>query len=207
MDKPLEGCVAVVTGAARNIGRAIALALAGDGARLVVNARSSAKDAESVAAEIRERRRLKLRKRLARFDQIGMHRVGKSRHDAGSAQRVAHHGPTSRSVFRKRDGARRAEHGLPDDTRPHPDQLAENLADVGSRDEVARRPENPLSAIITERLVPEASRHVRLDRHRTIALDALLDQPPERRIAVRARIVAQADTFAGASGCRADQTM
>ncbi len=55
MDKPLEGCVAVVTGAARNIGRAIALALAGDGARLVVNARSSAKDAESVAAEIRER--------------------------------------------------------------------------------------------------------------------------------------------------------
>jgi 3-oxoacyl-[acyl-carrier protein] reductase len=51
--KPLEGKVAVVTGSARNIGRAIALGMAQDGARVVVNARSSQQDAESVAAEIR----------------------------------------------------------------------------------------------------------------------------------------------------------
>ncbi|HUT49749.1 MAG TPA: 3-oxoacyl-ACP reductase FabG [Alphaproteobacteria bacterium] len=49
---PLSGKVAIVTGAARNIGRAIALALAGDGAAVVINARSAAKDAEAVAAEV-----------------------------------------------------------------------------------------------------------------------------------------------------------
>jgi 3-oxoacyl-[acyl-carrier protein] reductase len=54
MTKPLEGKVAVVTGSARNIGRAIALGLAADGATLVVNARSSRDEVEKVAAEIRE---------------------------------------------------------------------------------------------------------------------------------------------------------
>lgn len=49
----LEGRVAIVTGAARNIGRAIALELAREGAAVVVNARNSLAEAESVAAEIR----------------------------------------------------------------------------------------------------------------------------------------------------------
>jgi 3-oxoacyl-[acyl-carrier protein] reductase len=53
MSRPLEGKVAVVTGAARNIGRAIALALAGDGARLIVHARSSQGDLDRLATEIR----------------------------------------------------------------------------------------------------------------------------------------------------------
>jgi 3-oxoacyl-[acyl-carrier protein] reductase len=48
----MEGRVALVTGAARNIGRAIALALADAGAAVVVNARSSREEAEAVAAEI-----------------------------------------------------------------------------------------------------------------------------------------------------------
>jgi 3-oxoacyl-[acyl-carrier protein] reductase len=50
---PLSGKVALVTGAARNIGRAIALALAEDGAAVVVNARTSRAEAEGVAGEIR----------------------------------------------------------------------------------------------------------------------------------------------------------
>jgi len=50
----LRGRVAVVTGSGRNIGRAIALALADAGAAVVVNAKSSAADAEAVAREIRE---------------------------------------------------------------------------------------------------------------------------------------------------------
>lgn len=54
MTKPLQNKVAVVTGSARNIGRTIALALAGDGARLVVNARSSREETEGLAAEIRK---------------------------------------------------------------------------------------------------------------------------------------------------------
>jgi 3-oxoacyl-[acyl-carrier protein] reductase len=48
----LNGKVAIVTGAGRNIGRAIALALAKDGASILVNARSNRTEAEAVAREI-----------------------------------------------------------------------------------------------------------------------------------------------------------
>jgi 3-oxoacyl-[acyl-carrier protein] reductase len=48
----LTGKVAIVTGAGRNIGRAIALALAADGASIVVNARSNRAEADVVAREI-----------------------------------------------------------------------------------------------------------------------------------------------------------
>jgi 3-oxoacyl-[acyl-carrier protein] reductase len=53
--RELEGRVALVTGASRNIGRAIALALAEGGAAVVVNARTSVDAARDVAAEIEQR--------------------------------------------------------------------------------------------------------------------------------------------------------
>jgi len=48
----LTGKVAIVTGSGRNIGRAIALALARDGASVVVNSRSNKDEAQAVACEI-----------------------------------------------------------------------------------------------------------------------------------------------------------
>ena len=49
----LAGKVALVTGAAKNIGRATALALAAGGAAIAINTRASKDDAENVAQEIR----------------------------------------------------------------------------------------------------------------------------------------------------------
>lgn len=52
MTGSLEGQVALVTGAGRNIGRAIALRLAGDGATVVVNGRTDWTAVEAVVDEI-----------------------------------------------------------------------------------------------------------------------------------------------------------
>lgn len=52
--KPMTDQVALVTGASRGIGRAIALSLAAGGAKVVVNYASSAQAAETVVAEIQQ---------------------------------------------------------------------------------------------------------------------------------------------------------
>ena len=52
MTQELAGKVAIVTGAGRNIGRAIALALAEGGACVLVNVRSNRAEAEAVVCEI-----------------------------------------------------------------------------------------------------------------------------------------------------------
>ncbi|MCA3300168.1 MAG: SDR family NAD(P)-dependent oxidoreductase, partial [Roseomonas sp.] len=52
MNASLAGKVALVTGAGKNIGRAIALRLAADGAAIVVNGRSDEGAIKAVADEI-----------------------------------------------------------------------------------------------------------------------------------------------------------
>ncbi len=52
MTKELNGKIAIVTGAGRNIGRAIALALAESGASILVNVRSNRAEADAVVREV-----------------------------------------------------------------------------------------------------------------------------------------------------------
>ncbi len=52
--KPLEGQVALITGAAKRIGRSIALRLAADGAAIAVNYKTSRGEAELLVRELRD---------------------------------------------------------------------------------------------------------------------------------------------------------
>jgi 3-oxoacyl-[acyl-carrier protein] reductase len=68
----LEGKVALVTGSGRNIGRATVLALAADGAHVVVNSRTNQAEADAVAREARTRgvKALAVIADLAKKDQV-----------------------------------------------------------------------------------------------------------------------------------------
>ena len=68
----LDGKVALVTGSGRNIGRATVLKLAGEGAHVVVNARTNQAEADAVVREARDRgvKALAVIADVARKDQV-----------------------------------------------------------------------------------------------------------------------------------------
>jgi 3-oxoacyl-[acyl-carrier protein] reductase len=68
----LDGKVALITGSGRNIGRATALKLAGEGAHIIVNARTNEAEAEAVAREVRDRgvKAIAILADLAKKDQV-----------------------------------------------------------------------------------------------------------------------------------------
>lgn len=70
--KRLEGQVAIVTGASRGIGRAVAIALATEGAKVVVNYAKSSQAADAVVAEIEEMgsQAIALQADVAQTDQV-----------------------------------------------------------------------------------------------------------------------------------------
>jgi len=68
--KPLDGKVAIVTGGSRGIGRATALKLASDGAKVIVNYASSSAAAEEVVALIGPENALAVRADVANVEDI-----------------------------------------------------------------------------------------------------------------------------------------
>ena len=68
----LEGKVALVTGSGRNIGRAMVLTLAAEGAHVVVNARANQAEADAVAREAQARgvKALSVIADIAKRDQV-----------------------------------------------------------------------------------------------------------------------------------------
>jgi dehydrogenase/reductase SDR family protein 4 len=108
MNISLKGKVALITGASRGIGRAIALEMAGAGADIVLVSRKQA-DLEKVAAEIRAagRRALPLAAHMGRMEDIG-NMVNKAKQEFGRIDILVNNAATNPTMDPAIDVSERA---------------------------------------------------------------------------------------------------
>ena len=94
---PLTGKVALVTGAAKRIGRSVALRLASEGADVIVNYRSSKAEAEEVVAQITAmgRRAMAIQADVAKRADVRR----SIRRDRKGIRAAGHSGQQCRNVF------------------------------------------------------------------------------------------------------------
>jgi len=94
----LDGKVALVTGSGRNIGRATVLQLAGEGAHVVVNARTNQAEADEVAREARAlgAKTLTVIADVARKDQIDA-MVARALNEFGRIDILINNAPSGRT--------------------------------------------------------------------------------------------------------------
>src|SRR5262245_21969933 len=110
---------------------------------------------------------------------MNAHGLREARDAAGRTQRVANQGAAPGAQLDQAERCWAAEL-LPGDRAPQADQLAEYLADLGSRDEIACRADAvaPLPVAVLE--VGQAGLHVLVDAQRPVAADALAQTHQQR---------------------------
>ena len=106
-----------------------------------------------------------------RLDEHDLGRSQKGRHLLRGAQGICDQRAASRTELHEAHARGRA-HLLPDDGRPEPDQLAEDLRDLGRRDEILFGTDGAARAVVAVLGIIEAGVHVRADRDRPVAGDA-----------------------------------
>ena len=146
---------------------------------------------------ILERLALRLDHDRARLDQRHGDAVEEFRNAAPGARSIGHQSTAPRSELGDRH-ARRLAHGLPHRHRPEADELAEDLADLRRRDEVALAADRLAGGIDASNFVGEASLHELFDRQRSVPGDARMQ--PRRERSVRNRLAGKRAHCAAMAG-------
>ena len=110
----------------------------------------------------------------ARLDQMEANGAAKFRQGIGRPQQIAGEGPAARPEFGE-DHWVGPPDPLPNERAPYPDQLAENLTDLGCRDEVSAGADRPPGRVIAEFGIVERHRHIGRHRLRSLGADAAGD--------------------------------
>ena len=105
--------------------------------------------------------------------------VEKLGHASPGAERVSHQGAASRPKLGD-DHRGGLAHGLPDGGGPDTDQLAEDLADLRSGDEIAFAPDRLTRGVIAAALIGEAGFHIVVNADRPFAGNPLSERCRER---------------------------